>query len=59
MLTKVTIVDVQIPFLSIIILIVKWGFAFIPASFFLFVVCSLVGSFLGVSALGLIKTLAR
>ncbi len=44
---KVIVVDLQMPFFSIVILMVKWALASIPANIILAMIFSLVTGFIG------------
>lgn len=48
--SEVCVTDVEMPFLSMVVLIIKWGLAMIPAAAILATVAGLV--FLGLTALG-------
>lgn len=44
---EVVVVDIKIPFLSMVILMVKWAVAAVPALFILFFIGALLGAFMG------------
>jgi hypothetical protein len=44
---KVIVVDLQMPFLSIVVLMVKWALASIPAIIILVVIFSIVSGLMG------------
>lgn len=44
---KVIVVDLQMPFLSIVVLMVKWALASVPAIIILIVIFSMVTSLMG------------
>jgi hypothetical protein len=52
---RVTVVDFDMPFWSIVLLLVKWAIAAIPAALILFIVAGMM--FAGVGALGLLAGL--
>ena len=52
---KVIVVDLQMPFLSIVMLMVKWALASIPALIILFALFSFVTSLMG----GMMTTVVR
>ncbi len=44
---EVTVVDIRMPFWSIVVLLVKWAIAAIPAMFILSIPIFLIAAFLG------------
>jgi len=53
--SKVIVVDLQMPFFSIVVLMVKWALASIPALIILAVIFSIVTAFTG----GMMGTMVR
>jgi len=50
--TRVVLTDIEMPFLNMILFMVKWGLAAIPAVIVIWAILSIVGAVLGIGLFG-------